>query len=84
MFFGSPTLPNKDPTYIAPVLMGATMYFQQKMTTVTADPTQAKMMSFMPIIFTLFFLSFPSGLVLYWLVTNVLGIAHQMYINKKQ
>jgi YidC/Oxa1 family membrane protein insertase len=51
---------------------------------VTADPAQAKMMSFMPIIFTLFFLGFPSGLVLYWLVTNVLGIAHQMYINKKQ
>jgi len=77
-------LADKDPTYITPLLMGATMYFQQKMTTVTADPAQAKMMSFMPIIFTLFFLGFPSGLVLYWLVTNVLGIAHQMYINKKQ
>jgi YidC/Oxa1 family membrane protein insertase len=77
-------LADKDPTYITPVLMGATMYFQQKMTTTSADPAQAKMMSFMPIIFTLFFLGFPSGLVLYWLVTNVLGIAHQMYINKKQ
>jgi YidC/Oxa1 family membrane protein insertase len=77
-------LSDKDPTYITPILMGGTMYFQQKMTTVTADPTQAKMMSFMPIIFTLFFLGFPSGLVLYWLVTNILGIAHQAYINKKQ
>ena len=77
-------LADKDPTYITPLLMGATMYFQQKMTTVSADPAQAKMMSFMPIMFTLFFLGFPSGLVLYWLVTNVLGIAHQMYINKKQ
>jgi YidC/Oxa1 family membrane protein insertase len=77
-------LADKDPTYITPLLMGATMYFQQKMTTVVADPSQAKMMSLMPIFFTFIFLNFPSGLVLYWLVTNVLGIAHQLYINKKQ
>jgi YidC/Oxa1 family membrane protein insertase len=77
-------LADKDPTYIAPLLMGATMFIQQKMTTVTADPTQMKMMSFMPIIFTFIFLNFPSGLVLYWLVTNVLSIGHQFYINKKK
>jgi YidC/Oxa1 family membrane protein insertase len=77
-------LADKDPTYITPLLMGATMYFQQKMSTVSADPTQMKMMSLMPIFFTFIFLSFPSGLVLYWLVTNVLAIGHQLYINRKQ
>jgi len=73
----------KDPTYIAPLLMGASMFFQQKMTPSTADPTQAKMMMFMPLIFTVMFLSFPSGLVIYWLLNNVLSIAQQLYINKK-
>jgi YidC/Oxa1 family membrane protein insertase len=77
-------LSDKDPTYIAPLLMGATMYFQQKMSTVSADPTQMKMMSLMPIFFTFIFLGFPSGLVLYWLVTNILAIGHQLYINRKQ
>lgn len=77
-------LSDKDPTYIMPLLMGATMFIQQKMTTVSADPTQMKMMSFMPIFFTFIFLNFPSGLVLYWLVTNVLSIGHQFYINKKK
>jgi YidC/Oxa1 family membrane protein insertase len=77
-------LSDKDPTYITPILMGATMFIQQKMTTVSADPTQMKMMSFMPIFFTFIFLSFPSGLVLYWLITNVLAIGHQFYINKKK
>jgi YidC/Oxa1 family membrane protein insertase len=77
-------LSDKDPTYITPLLMGATMFIQQKMTTVTADPTQMKMMSFMPIFFTFIFLNFPSGLVLYWLVTNILSIGHQFYINKKK
>ena len=76
-------LADKDPTYITPLLMGATMYFQQKMTTVSADPTQMKMMSLMPIFFTFIFLNFPSGLVLYWLITNVLAIGHQLYINRK-
>jgi YidC/Oxa1 family membrane protein insertase len=77
-------LADKDPTYITPLLMGATMYFQQKMTTVSADPAQAKMMSLMPIFFTFIFLSFPSGLVIYWLITNVLAIGHQFYINRKK
>jgi YidC/Oxa1 family membrane protein insertase len=76
-------LADKDPTYITPLLMGATMYFQQKISTVSADPSQAKMMAFMPLIFIFIFLSFPSGLVLYWLITNVLTIGHQMYINRK-
>jgi len=76
----------KDPSYITPLLMGGTMYLQQKMSmsTMTADPTQAKMMSLMPLFFTFIFLSFPSGLVLYWLVTNVLAIGHQSYINRKK
>jgi len=72
-----------DPTYISPILMGASMFYQQKMTPSSADPAQAKMMLMMPVIFTFMFLSFPSGLVLYWLVNNVLSIAQQLYINKK-
>jgi len=60
------------------------MFIQQKMTTVSAADPQMKMMAFMPIFFTFIFLSFPSGLVLYWLVTNVLSIGHQFYINKKK
>jgi YidC/Oxa1 family membrane protein insertase len=73
----------KDPTYVSPLLMGASMFLQQKMTPTSADPAQAKMMLFMPIVFTFMFLSFPSGLVIYWLVNNVLSIAQQVYINKK-
>jgi YidC/Oxa1 family membrane protein insertase len=73
----------KDPTYVAPIVMGLSMLVQQKMTPTSADPTQAKMMMFMPIIFTVMFLNFPSGLVIYWLVNNVLSIAQQLYTNKK-
>jgi YidC/Oxa1 family membrane protein insertase len=73
----------KDPIYITPIIMGATMVLQQKMTPTSADPTQAKMFMLMPIMFTFLFLSFPSGLVLYWLVNNVLSIVHQYYMNKK-
>jgi YidC/Oxa1 family membrane protein insertase len=73
----------KDPIYFTPLLMGATMVIQQKMTPTAADPNQAKMFMLMPVMFTFLFLSFPSGLVLYWLVTNVLSIAHQYYLNKK-
>jgi len=73
----------KDPIYITPLIMGATMVLQQKMTPTSADPTQAKMFMLMPIMFTFLFLNFPAGLVLYWLVNNVLSIAHQYYINKK-
>jgi len=74
----------KDPYYITPLLMGATMYLQQKMTpATTADPMQQKIFQFMPVIFTFLFLTFPAGLVVYWLTNNVLTIAQQYFINKK-
>jgi YidC/Oxa1 family membrane protein insertase len=73
----------KDPIYITPIIMGASMVIQQKMTPTTADPAQAKLFLLMPIMFTFLFLNFPSGLVLYWLVNNILSIAHQYYLNKK-
>jgi YidC/Oxa1 family membrane protein insertase len=72
----------KDPLLITPIVMGATMFLQQKMTPSTGDPTQAKMMMFLPLIFTFMFLNFASGLVIYWLVNNVLSIAQQYYTNK--
>ncbi|NJD56837.1 MAG: membrane protein insertase YidC [Nitrospirae bacterium] len=65
-----------------PLLMGATMFIQQKMTPSSMDPTQAKMMLMMPVIFTFMFLNFASGLVLYWLVNNILGIIQQYFVNK--
>lgn len=73
----------KDPTYIMPIVMGVTMVIQQKMTPSSMDPMQKKMMMIMPVVFTFMFLSFPSGLVLYWLVNNVLSIAQQFYTNRK-
>jgi YidC/Oxa1 family membrane protein insertase len=72
----------KDPIYLTPLVMGASMVIQQKMTPTAADPAQAKMFMLMPIMFTFLFLNFPSGLVLYWLVNNVLSIAHQYYLSK--
>jgi YidC/Oxa1 family membrane protein insertase len=71
-----------DPSYITPVLMGVTMFVQQKMTPTTGDPMQAKIMQFMPLMFLMFFLKAPAGLVIYWLVNNVLSIAQQMIINR--
>jgi YidC/Oxa1 family membrane protein insertase len=71
-----------DPYYVTPVLMGATMVLQQWMTPSAGDPTQKKMMLLMPVVFTYLFLSFPSGLVLYWLVSNVLSIGQQVVTNK--
>jgi YidC/Oxa1 family membrane protein insertase len=71
------------PLRVLPLVMGITQVLQQKMTPTTADPMQEKMMLFMPIVFTFLFWGFPSGLVLYWLVNNVISIAQQMYINKK-
>jgi YidC/Oxa1 family membrane protein insertase len=73
----------KDPTYVSPLLMVASMFLQQKMTPTVGDPAQAKIMLVMPIMFTFMFLSFPSGLVIYWLVSNVLSIVQQYYINKQ-
>ena len=65
-----------------PLVMGLTMFLQQKMTPSNMDPVQAKMMLALPFVFTIMFLSFPSGLVLYWLLNNILTISQQMYINK--
>lgn len=73
----------KDPYYITPIIMGATMFLQQKMSPPAADPTQQKIMMFLPIIFTVLFLGFPSGLVLYWLVNNVLSIFQQWLMMRK-
>ena len=65
-----------------PLIMGFTMFLQQKMTPTNADPNMAKMMLMMPVIFTFLFLSFPSGLVIYWLINNVLTIVQQYYIHR--
>ncbi len=81
-YFWIVDLSAKDPLYITPIFMGATMFLQQKMTPVAADPRQAQMMMFLPVIFTALFLSFPSGLVIYWTVNNVLTITHQYFLNK--
>jgi YidC/Oxa1 family membrane protein insertase len=72
----------KDPLLITPIIMGATMFIQQKMTPSPGDPAQAKVMLFMPLIFTFMFLNFASGLVLYWLLNNILAIIQQYYTNK--
>ena len=72
----------KDPYYITPLIMGATMFIQQKMSPPPGDPTQAKIMLFMPVVFTFMFLNFPAGLVIYWLVNNVLSIAQQALLRK--
>jgi YidC/Oxa1 family membrane protein insertase len=73
----------KDPYYVTPIIMGATMFIQQKMTPSTMDPTQAKMFMLMPVVFTFMFLNFPSGLVIYWLINNLLTILQQYFINRK-
>jgi YidC/Oxa1 family membrane protein insertase len=71
-----------DPTYVLPILMGVTMFIQQKMTPTTGDPRQAKMMLVMPFVFTFMFLNLPSGLVLYWTVSNILQIAQQRLMER--
>jgi YidC/Oxa1 family membrane protein insertase len=80
------SIPFMEPPYGIPVLtlvMGATMFWQQKMAPPAGDPTQAKMMLLMPVVFTFIFINFSAGLVLYWLVNNVLSIAQQSYVQKK-
>jgi YidC/Oxa1 family membrane protein insertase len=72
----------KDPFYVTPVLMGITQFISQKMTPTSADPSQAKMMLIMPFVMTIFFMNFQSGLVLYWLTTNVLQIGQQAIMNR--
>ena len=78
-------IPFMSPPYGLPVLtllMGASMFIQQKMTPTPGDPTQAKVMMFLPVIFTVMFINFPSGLVLYWLVNNILSIGQQYRIKR--
>lgn len=72
----------QDPIYVTPILMGLTQFISQKMTPTAGDPAQAKMMLFMPLIFTIFFLNFQSGLVIYWLTSNVLQIGQQYIMNR--
>jgi len=72
----------QDPTYVLPILMGVTMFMQQKMTPTVGDPRQAKMMLVMPFVFTFMFLNLPSGLVLYWTVSNILQILQQWYMDR--
>jgi YidC/Oxa1 family membrane protein insertase len=71
-----------DPYYILPILMGATMIVQTFLNPPPTDPLQAKVMKIMPVVFSVFFFFFPAGLVLYWLVNNVLSITQQWYINR--
>ena len=72
-----------DPYFILPLLMCASMYLQTTLSPPPGDPMQAKVMKMMPIIMGIFFLWFPAGLVLYWLVNSLLGIAQQWYITRK-
>lgn len=76
-------LSSKDPYFILPILMGISMFIQQKISPSSADPIQSKVMIIMPIIFTVFFASFPSGLLLYWLTNNIISIIQQWYITNK-
>ncbi|MDL2274977.1 membrane protein insertase YidC [Desulfosarcina sp. OttesenSCG-928-G10] len=81
------TIPLMEPPYGIPVLtlmMGASMFLQQKMAPPPGDPAQARMMMFLPVIFTFIFINFSSGLVLYWFVNNVLSIGQQYYIQRKR
>lgn len=73
----------KDPLFILPILMGVSMFIQQQLNPAPPDPMQAKVMKMLPIIFTFFFLWFPAGLVLYWVVNNILSIAQQWYITRQ-
>ena len=72
-----------DPYFVLPVIMGATMFLQHKLNPTPLDPTQAKIMMMLPLMFTIFFLFFPSGLVLYWFVNNLLSIAQQWVITRR-
>jgi YidC/Oxa1 family membrane protein insertase len=81
-FFWIKDLSSRDPYYVLPLIMGLTMFIQQKLNPAPPDPMQAKVMMLMPVIFTVLFLSFPTGLVLYWTVNNLLSIAQQWYITR--
>jgi len=73
----------QDPYFVLPVLMGITMYLQQRLNPAPVDPLQAKIMRMFPIVFTVFFLFFPAGLVLYWVTNNTLSMIQQWFITKK-
>jgi YidC/Oxa1 family membrane protein insertase len=73
----------KDPYFLLPIIMGVTMFIQMQLNPTPPDPMQAKVMKMMPIIFTFFFLWFPAGLVLYWVVNNILSIAQQWHITRQ-
>jgi YidC/Oxa1 family membrane protein insertase len=78
------SLSEKDPYFILPLIMGVSMYVQQKLSPApTADPMQIKIMMSLPFVFTIFFAFFPSGLVLYWVVNNIISITQQWYITRK-
>ncbi|WP_250656058.1 membrane protein insertase YidC [Alkalimarinus coralli] len=81
-FFWITDLSIKDPYFILPIIMGASMFIQMSLNPAPPDPVQAKVMKLMPIIFTVFFLWFPAGLVLYWVVNNILSIAQQWVITR--
>ena len=72
-----------DPYHVLPVIMGLTMLIQQRLNPAPPDPMQAKIMMFLPVLFTGLFWSFPSGLVLYWIVNNTLSIMQQWYITHR-
>ena len=72
-----------DPWFILPIFMGVTMYVQQLLNPQPTDPMQAKMMKILPVVFTIFMLWFPAGLVLYWTVNNLFSMIHQHLVNKR-
>ncbi len=72
----------QDPFYVLPIIMGVTMFIQQKITPTTMDPTQAKIMLVLPIGMTFLFINFPAGLVLYWVTNNVLTISQQLVTDR--
>ena len=76
-------LSTKDPFYVLPLIMGLTMYLQQKLNPTPPDPMQAKVFMMMPVVFTAFFAFFPSGLVLYWVTNNTLSIIQQWWITRQ-
>ncbi len=79
-FLWMPDLSSRDPLFILPIVMGVSMFIQQKLNPAPLDPMQQKVFLFLPFIFTFFFAFFPAGLVLYWLVNNILSIAQQWWV----
>ncbi len=82
-FFWIQDLSAKDPYFVLPIIMGASMLLMQKLQPMPTDPMQAKVMQIMPIAFTFLFMGFPSGLVLYWTVNNLLSMAQQWFVNRQ-